>query len=251
MPMGSKRLQQVIIETLGGEIKRVVNINESVISSFTLPKELRLMSDQETASVFAGNFISAIDYDTELLIEGKTFINAKFISFSGKTYPVILEKDTGRPLHLQGLGYRNELASTWVNHTIKNRFYLGENRMVGVNTISESLKENELLFSVQQLTSWLTFYDNYLPIFKQIIEVEDSITDTWDYHLFELRETAKEKEYIAVEKVPPYRILADKKTSEYHPRIVKSKKKSIKSPEEMTALQKFFLANSASLVSVE
>lgn len=96
--------------------------------------------------------------------------------------------------------------------------------MVGVKTISEGLKENKLFFSIQKMTSWLPFYNSYLPIFKQVIEVGDNVSDTWDYHLFELREMSKDKEYIAVEKKAPFRILTDKKDIGFQPRIVKSKK---------------------------
>jgi len=97
----------------------------------------------------------------------------------------------------------------------------------------------------------LPFYDNYLPIFKQIIEVSDDLSDTWDYHLFELRELSKDKEYLAVEKNHPYRILADRKNGEFRPRIVKSKKKSIISPDELSSLQRFFYADSGFLVDLE
>ena len=190
-------------------------------------------------------------FDQEKNIAGKTFIKADFGSVTGKIYSVILDKDSGSPLHLQGLGFRNELASEWLEYTLDNEFFIGENRIVGVKTISEDLKEDELLFSVQQLVSWLPFFDDYLPIFKQIIEVPDNVSETWNYHLIELREISKNKEYIAVEKVAPYRILADKKSGEHQPRIVKSKSKSIKSPEELNAIQRFFSIANGRLVDIQ
>ena len=251
MSIGSMRLQHVLVETLGGHMKRVIDINDAALPSFTLPKDLTQISDQELMSVFAGNYIAEIIFSAETYLEGRAYVNATFQSFTGKEYSVILDKSTGRPLHLQGLGYRNELASVWVTHTLQKYFYLGDNRMVGVRTISENLKENELLLSVQQASSWLAFGDGYLPIFKQLVEIEDTLTDTWDYHLLELRQSSAEKEYVAVEKKPPYRLLVQGKGNDLKPKIVKSAKKSIKSPEGLNALQKFFSIGTGTLVNVE
>jgi|GEM_PF-1782363 len=252
LPTGNKILLNVLVENLGGLTKRVININSESLTYFTLPINLKQVSDQEVQSVFAGCFISEIFIDKETVVEGKIFVSANFESISGKIMPVILDKSTGLPLHLDGVGHRNELASKWVSYTLEKPLFLGENRMVGVYTIKEDQKESKLLFSVQQLTSWLPFFDKYLPIFKQVVGIELGIKEeSWDYHLFELREVSNEKEYIAVEKVEPYRILADKRGSEYSPRIVKSKKKTIKSPEELTTLQRFFYAESGYLVEVE
>ena len=251
IPIGNKILLNVLVEKLGGVVKRVININEKSLSYFTLPARLKQVSDQDLPSVFAKNFLTEIKFTEEITLENRKFINALFQAFTGKEYPIILEKESGQPLHLEGLVHRNELATKWVMYTLENKFYLGENRMVGVHTISEDQKENKLLFSVQKLTSWLPFFNNYLPIFKQIIEVDDEISNSWDYNLFELREVSNDKEYLAVEKVAPYRVLVDKKGSDYHPRIVKSKKKSIRSPEDLTALQRFFYVNPGVLVEVE
>ena len=250
MPIGNKTLQNVYVETYGGTVRRVININEKLLSFFTLPSSLKQISDQEAQSVFANSFLCEINFFEEMILEGITFINAEFESFTGKVYPIILEKESGNPVHLQGTGHRNELATKWVDRTIKNRFFLGKHRMLGVKTISEDQKEYELLFSVQLLTSWLPFYDNYLPIFKQVVSVDEQ-SDSWDYHLFELREVSKDKEYIAVEKDFPFRLLANRKAGEYQPRIVKGKKKAIKSPDELSNLQRIFYADTGILIEVE
>jgi len=251
MPIGNKMLMNVYIETLGGNIRRVIDINQTLLSFFNLPIELKEISDRNTPSVFAGNPLSEINYFDELVIEGSTFISAEFMAFTGNEHPIILEKESGRPIHLQGIGHRNELASTWEDYSIQKQYYLGEHRMMAVKTISEDQKENNLLFSIQIKSSWLPFYENYLPIFKNIIDVEDKNAEHTAYNLFELREVSKEKEYLAVEKTPPYRILVDQKSGKYRPRIVKSQKKSLKLPEEMKNLLKFFYDDSGILVDVE
>lgn len=250
MPIANKTLLNVFVETLGGQTRRVIDINQKELSYFTIPSSLKEISDQDTPSVFANNYICEVHFFEELVLEGRSFIAADFESFTGKEYPIILERETGHPIHLQGSGHRNELALSWLATTVEKPYYLGNDRMMCVATLSEDQKENSLLFSVQKLTSWLPFFDSYLPIFKQIVDVKEQ-RDDWDYHLFELREAGKDKEYIAIEKVPPYRILADRKSGEYKPRIVKSKKKNIKSPEEMSSLQRFFYADSGFLVEIE
>jgi len=261
MQIGSKTLQNAYVETLGGKVRRVIDINVKSLPCFTLPENLGQVSLEDQVSLFAGNPLCEIQFLKETRLEDRVFITADFESFSGKEYPIILEKKSGTPLHLPGVAHRNELASSWVDYTRSNAFYLGENRMVGVNTISEDLKESKLLFSVQQMTSWLPFYDKYLPIFKQVAEVKDNngidskksskLKESWEYHLFELAELSGDKEYIVVEKKAPYRLLAQKKSGEYFPRIVTSKKKAIKSPEELNALIRFFYTESTVLVEVE
>ena len=236
---------------MAGRIKRVIDINKPSLSIYTLSSSLKEVSDQEKSSVFAGNKLCYISPTENTVIENEEFVNARFEAYSGKEFSLIINKKTGEPLHLEGIGHKNELASSWVTYTLDNSFFLGKNRMVGVKTISEDLKENQLLFSIKKLTSWLPFYDTYLPIFKQIIEIEDSVSETWDYHLYELRESLREKEYVAVEKKFPYRILADKKSNQFFPRIVKSRTKSIRSPEELSTIQKFFLAEKGILTDIE
>lgn len=251
MQIGGRSLQNVFVETLGGQRRRVIDIGHPELACFTIPEKLSQISMQEMTSVFAGNFLSEIHFQKEINIQGKAFLNADFASFSGREYPLIIEKQSGNPLYLPGVGHKNELAIGWVENTLSKSYFLGDNRMVGVKTLSENLKESTLLFSVQKQTSWLPFYNNYLPIFKQVTEVKEGTTDTWEYHLFELAEVTKDKEYLVAENKPPYRILANKKSGEYQPKVVKSKQKAIKSPEELNKLVRFFILDSAVLVEVE
>ncbi len=251
MRFSSTTLLNVTVEKLRGDVKRVVSINKEELSYYTLPKDLVQTAAENMPSVFAGNPFCEINYSQETIIGSKVFISASFVVYTGKQFSVILEKESGHPLHLEGNGHRNELASTWVDDTLSKSFNLGMNRMVCVNTVTENFKEHQLLFSVEKLTSWLPFFDNYLPIMRQILEIQGSGQENWDYHLFELGEVSKHKEYLAVEKIAPYRLLTDKKDSGYYPRIVKSKSKSIKSPEELNLLQRIFSLGAGELVVVE
>jgi len=251
MHIGNETLLNATVEKLGGTINRVINISNKLISYHTLPNQLKQTSEEDIPSSFAGNYYSEIRYSAVTAIEENSFIHAIFTAFTGKEYSVLLEKESGNPLHLNGNGHRNELATSWVNDTIQNKYHLGHNRMIGVHTLSENLKEHTLLFSVQKQTSWLPFFDNYLPVLKQVINIQEEEGNAREYNLFELREVSKEKEYLAVEKKAPYRVLIDKKGDEYAPRIIKSKTKSIKSPEELTALQRIFSLGTRLLMEVD
>lgn len=247
----SNTLLNVTVEKLRGPVKRVISINSEALKYFSLPENLVQTSADGISSIFAGNPFCEIDYGTEVKIDSRTFISGVFVSYTGKEFPVILDRGSGLPLHLEGNGHRNELASTWITSTINKSFHLGSNRMVCVNTVTENFKEHQLLFSIEKLTSWLPFFDNYLPIMRQVIEIDEKEDQKWNYYLFELGEVSKNKEYLAVEKNAPYRLLTDKKDSTYFPRVIKSKSKSIKSPEELNLLQRIFSLGTGELVEVE
>jgi len=249
--IGNKNLLNVSVKKLGRNIKHVINVDEELISYFTFPKELKQVSDQDVSSVFAGDFICEIDMTSEIVIDDRSFISARFLAFTGLEYPVILDMKSGLPLFFEGHGHRDELAMEWVGVSLRNTYSLGSNRMVGVKTLSEDQRANELLFSVQKLSSLLPFYNSYLPVFKQVIEISNDVSETWNYHLFELRGISQEKEYVAVEKKYPFRILANRKGTVYQPRVLKSKEKSIKSPDKLTVIKRFFLADSRFLVEIE
>lgn len=251
LEVGQKKLQNVSVETLGGAVSRVVDVNVRSLTYARLPSDLKQYSDQSMPSVFAGSLYCELRFADEVTVEDRTFLSAQFLSFSGRAFAIILEKESGSPLHLQGAGFRNELATAFVPATISKHYHVGRSRMLGVRTISEDLKEGELLFSVQQMASWLSFFDTFLPVFRQVIEVPDTVSNTWNYHLLEVKDMSKDKGYVAVEKVAPYRVLADKKGGAYVPRVVKSKSKSIRSPEELTSLQRLLFVGSGALVEVE
>ena len=99
-------------------------------------------------------------------------------------------------------------------------------------------KKKELLFSFQKKTSWLSFNDSFLPIFKKIIIFRRA--QLWNYVLFELRDTFSSGEYIAVEKEAPHRILVEKKRGDVRPKIIKASDKVLRTPEEFSVFQKLF-----------
>lgn len=245
--VGSKILQNVKIETLGGSKDRVVDLNDPDLELFQLPNDLKAYSEQLNPSIFAGNVITHIDLNNSVQINQKVFFNASFLSYLNEPKKVIIQQENARPLQLDGVGHRNELAQFFEPLTISKEYYLSAHRIIGVKSLTEDLKESQLLFSFKTMTSWLPFYDTYLPIFKKIIDFEGY--QKWEYHLFEIHNVVKDKEYIAVEQNPPYRILVEKSKKKYSPRIVKSKELILKSPEEISSIRRFF-SNTGYLVDI-
>lgn len=246
--VGNYMLQNARIDKLGGTVKRTINLNNEDLTVFHLPNDLKSYAEQSEPSIFAGNEVIEVTFDKPISIANKTFYKATFIDYLNEPNQVILQKNNGRPLQLDGVAHRNELVVSFDVGTLNKKYFLSEHRIIGAHTLTEDLKESQLLFSFKTMSSWMPFYDTYLPILKRIKDFEDY--KEWEYHLFELHNLSKEKEYIAVEQHPPYRILADKSKSKYRPRIVKSKELVLKSPEEISAIRRFF-SNPGILVDLD
>ena len=245
--LGDLILQNIELETLGGSKKRVVNLNSPDLELFRLPPDLEAYSEQTEKSAFANNVVVQIDLEKEIKIEDRVFFNAKFLTFLNEPKAVVIQKENARPVQLDGLGHRNELVQRFDPISFSNKYYLSAHRLIKVDTLTEDLKPNTLIFSLNTMSSWLPFFDTYLPIFKNIIDFKNQ--KKWEYHLLELHNPSNEKEYVAVEQNPPYRILADKTRSKYKPRIVKSKEIVLKSPEEISTIRRFF-SNPGELVEI-
>ena len=143
-----------------------------------------------------------------------------------------------------------ELVTSFDKITQNQSYYLGEHRLISAHTLTEDLKEKELLFSLTTLGNWLPFYDAYLPPFRRIVELQGGAN--WEYLLLELRGVASAVEYVAVEKQAPYRLLVETRRGKPIPKIVKSTEKVLKSPEEITAIRQFFLLDPRySLIGVD
>jgi len=244
--IGSKVLQNVKIQTLGGNKECVIDLNSSELSTFTFPYDMVVFSDVK--SVFARTPLVSIDFEKVITIKSKKFLTAKFRAYDDTLHTAILDHTNGRPVQMDGLGHRSEIVTGFLDYSLKSVYKLGNHRMIGVSTLKEDLKPDQLLISIDSMTSWLPFSDGYLPIFKKVVEVDD--VGAWDYHLFELRELSKDKEYIAVEQIKPNRILVQKKGKKNVPIVVQSKEKILKSPEEISMIRKLFFEDPGVLQEV-
>jgi len=237
--IGNSYLQNALLKTLGGTEKRVLNLSKENLSIHTLPNDLVADAINKIPSVYCNSPIHELDFKNIIEIEGEEFIEGKFIPFREDLSSILIQRKNNRPLHLEGGGHRNELVSNFNQMTISDSYFLGEDRMVGAYTLTEDYQPKELLFSFQKKTSWLSFNDSFLPIFKKIIVFRRA--QLWNYVLFELRDTFSAGEYIAVEKEAPNRILVEKKRGDIRPKIIKASDKVLRTPEEFSIFQKLFL----------
>ena len=248
--IGNKILQNVSLQSVGGTVPRIINLNTPLLTLFTLPDDLTENLEQPTPSNFAGNPLTELDFENPIIIDGVEFLSGQFLSFLDQIHPLILQQKNGYPIQLDSVGSRMELVSSFKEPTIQKSHFLGEHRIIGTRTLTEHLQEKELLFSLDTMSNFLPFYDAYLPVFKRIVELRSSAN--WEYHLFELRGVGSTIEFVAVEKQAPYRLLVEQQKGKPVPKIVKSTEKILKSPEEITAIRQFFLLDPRySLVGVD
>ena len=246
--LGNSRLMNVKVKTYGGKASRVVQLDSENLQKFTLPIDLRAFPDRKVTSVFSSAIVCEIDFESELEVDENIFYSAEFITFTGAVNKVLLAKSTGRPLHFEGLGHKMELAIDFRQETINCPYYLGENRMIGVKTVDENLKINELMFSLETMSSQVMFLDSYLPVIKRPHGLDQSAD--WNYVLYQLRGLKSEVEFLVAESDPPYRILVHKAKNKISPKFVKSSKKILKTPEEVNYIKKILLMDPGFLVEV-
>ena len=242
-------LQKVELLNIGGFEDAIINLNVQDLALFRLPQDMYAYPDQEELSIFSGNLVKDIDFSVQIDIGGHGFYQATFLNYLGQKSPVIISSESGRPMQLLGQGHRLELVKGFDEATMQNEYYLGANRMIGSFTLSEDMKERELLFSVNTLSSWIPFYDTHLPIFGKIIEI-DGLED-WEYILFESREGTNEKEYVAVEKIPPYRVLVEKKAGVQQIKIIKGEEIKLRAPERVSRIKQLFYEDPGYLVELD
>lgn len=247
--VGRFELINVEIDTLGGTQTRVIDLNNKELASFTTPSDLRVYKEQETLSIFADSPVVSINFSDILKIGNRKIYKARFIDYLKNENDILLDASSGKPIQIDGLGNKNELLISFDSKETKNHYRIGNHNMIAGETLTEDLKKGELLFCEDGLESWLDFHDTFLPLFRRVVELDTK--GTWDYNLFEILSLSKEKEYIAVERHEPYRVLVENQKDKYLPKIVKSKKRLLKTPEEVSRIQKFFLRDPGVLVDVE
>jgi len=236
--LGHTIVQNVLLETLGGSENRVIDLNKEQLAVYTLPDDLYTSSEHNNYSTFRTNPLVRIDFDKITSIEEEQFVSAMFVPFHESPLPLLIQLSNGRPLHLEGGGFRNELVYGFNQGTLNEKYYLGPHRMIGALTYTEDLKEREVLFSFLTRRSWLMMDDSFLPIFRKVVKHQSQ--KSWDYLLFELRRIASKKEYIVVEKKEPHRILVIVENDIEVPKIVSDLQKTLKIPKKLNALKKLF-----------
>ena len=246
--IGNTFLQNALLKTLGGTEKRVLDLSKEILSIYTLPTDLKAYPENQDYSVYNGHPILELDFEHIITIEGEEFLLGKFIPYREDISSIVIQKKNNRPLHLEGGAHRNELVTGFNFSTLQKKYYLGHHRMVGVYTLKEDYKPEELLFSFHEKKSWLKFNDDYLPIFRKIIKLKNA--RNWDYLLFELRGLFNSTEFVAVEGIEPHRILVEKNRGKISPKVFNSKDRLPKTPEEVSLLRKLIFEDPGYLIEI-
>ena len=236
--IGERVLQHVEVDSRGGAIPRVTDLQEPQLAEFTLPRDLTIYPDQKDASGFAGNPLLRVDFLEPVTVLGHEFFPAVFLSDMGDERPVLLQAGNARPLHVDGARHRNELVTAFSERNPRPD-RIGEHRMVSVRTLNEELEEGQMLLSIDRGKTWLPFYESFLPVFRRALHIPEIAT--WDCVLFEALGPGGAGEYVAVERNKPHRVLARKSRKGVEPRIITSKTRVLTDPEEMSTIAKFFL----------
>ncbi len=237
--VGDLMLQPVSLASLGGAVPRLVDLEHPELTLFTLPEDLTEYPDQPQPSCFAGNPVTYINFDQPVVVQETSFFRALFLTYQGEEVQVLLRAGNARPVHLDGVGHRNELVVGFQQATINRPYHLGTHVMVAAETLTEALKPGELLFSIHKYQSWLPFFDTYLPVFRRAIPLEGK--EYWPCYLFESLEFEGFGEYIAVEREEPYRLLATRKKGKVVPMVVTTKSRALLDPEEVKGLIDLFI----------
>jgi hypothetical protein len=239
--VGQKMLQNALLNTLGGTEKRVIDLNSEQLAIFTLPDNLMADPANISPSIYQSNPILELDFKNLIKIEDEVFLVGKFLPYHDTPTTVLIQRSNNQPLHLEGASHKNQLVTQFIDSTLKEKFYIGNNRMIGAKSLSEDGKEINILFSFQKKSTWIPFNETALPILNRVIRT--NTTGQWSYLLFEiLKSEGKEKQYIAVEQKAPHRILVERKKGVENLKILDQKTVlPLRAPTELSNLQKLFI----------
>lgn len=247
--IGNSFLQNAHLKTLGGTEKRVIDLTKDELKIYTLPSDLKSNSINDEHSIYRNSPIHELDFSNPITIEEEEFLVGKFIPFREDISSIIIQKSNNRPLQLEGGGHKNEIVTAFNFKTLEAEFFLGKHRMIGTFTLTEDYKKEELIFSFNKQKSWLRFGDEFLPIFKKIVTVQNE--KGWACCLLEIRDSSTKSEFVAVENNPPYRILVKQKGGKPVLKIFKGSDKLPRTPEDVSMMSKWFLGNPGVLKDVK
>lgn len=239
--VGNSFLQNATLKTIAGAEKRVIDLTQNELKIYSLPADLKSNSINEEPSVYRNSPIHELDFSNPITINTEEFLVGKFIPFREDFSPIIIQKSNNRPIQLEGGGHKNEIVTGFNLETLETEYFIGEHRMIGSFTLTEDYKKEELVFSFQQQKSWLPFGDEFLPIFKRVLTVQNE--KGWACCLFEIRDLGSKSEFVAVEINPPHRILVKGKGGKPAVKIFKGSDSLPKKPEDVSLMHRWFLGN--------
>ena len=238
--VGRKMLQNAALNTLGGTEKRVIDLNANQLSIFTLPQNLSADPAGISPSLYQGNPLIELDFKHPIKLMGEAFFKGTFLPYHDTPKAVLIQEQSNQPLHLEGNGHKHELVTAFMPSTTKEKYFIGENRMIGAKTLKEDGQEGQILFAFQRKTTWIPFNEAALPVTQNVVKV--NTPGDWDYLLFEVKDVDNTLKFMVVEKQAPHRILVERKKGKEQPRLLHKKAVlPLKLPKELSQFTKFFV----------
>ncbi|MFK7981118.1 MAG: hypothetical protein AB8G86_14115, partial [Saprospiraceae bacterium] len=219
--VGRKMLQNAALNTLGGTEKRVIDLNANQLSIFTLPQNLSADPAGISPSLYQGNPLIELDFKHPIKLMGEAFFKGTFLPYHDTPKAVLIQEQSNQPLHLEGNGHKHELVTAFVPSTTIDKYYIGENRMIGAKTLKEDGQEGQILFAFQRKTTWIPFNEAALPVTQNVVKV--NTPGDWDYLLFEVKDVDNTLKFMVVEKQAPHRVLVERKKGKEQPRLLNKK----------------------------
>ncbi len=238
--VGRKMLQNAVLNTLGGTEKRVIDLNAIQLSIFTLPENLSADPAGIAPSLYQGNPLMELDFKHPIKLMGEAFLKGTFLPYHDTPKAVLIAQQNNQPLHLEGDGHKNQLVTAFINSTTSEKYYIGDNRMIGAKTLKEDGQEGQVLFSFQRKSTWIPFNEAALPVTQQVVKV--NTPGDWDYLLFEVKDVDNTLKFMVVEKETPHRVLVERIKGKEAPKLLDKKAVlPLKIPKELSQFTKFFV----------
>ena len=238
--VGRKMLQNAVLNTLGGTEKRVIDLNANQLSIFTLPQNLSADPAGISPSLYQGNPLIELDFKHPIKMMGEAFLKGTFLPYHDTPKTVLIAQQNNQPLHLEGSGHKNQLVTAFIGSTTSEKYYIGNNRMIGAKTLKEDGQDGQVLFSFQRKSTWIPFNEAALPVTQQVVKV--NTPGDWDYLLFEVKDVDNTLKFMVVEKEVPHRVLVERVKGKEQPKLLDKKAVlPLKIPKELSQFTKFFV----------
>jgi len=224
----------------GQAVTEVYEYPRNVLTIFTLPEKLSADPAGISPSLYQSNPLIELDFKHPIKLMGDAFFKGTFLPYHDTPKTVLIQEQSNQPLHLEGNGHKHELVTAFVPNTTIDKYYIGENRMIGAKTLKEDGQEGQILFAFQRKTTWIPFNEAALPVTQNVVKV--NTPGDWDYLLFEVKDVDNTLKFMVVEKQAPHRVLVERKKGKEQPKLLNKKAVlPLKLPKELSQFTKFFV----------
>ncbi len=237
--LGTAILQNAEINVTGGRQRRVLRLDTENLELFCLDSELKAFPEGDQASVFSGNPVIEIYFDQPVMLADEVYFPLYIIPYHEEPTRAYIHRKTKKILRIEAQSNRYELVTHIPDNS--NPHHIGDYQLSTVKTLTEDFQEQNLMICQQSLRAWLPVFDDYLPPLESIVEA--SAEGYWNYQLFKIRSNHQDKQYIAAERLSPFRILVEEKNNKIVPKLISSHKQLIRVPKRRSSLAKIIIGD--------